>query len=88
MNKAKYINTYKEKNGILVTYYSVYEYRGEKYYVNKTGISHIDKESHRMKQSHIDAIIKARDYKETEEYKNKHNSKDDLNEFFKLIDID
>lgn len=81
--KAKYLRTYREKRGMKISY-SVYEYKGYEYMIQKTGISHIDQSSHQMNQSHIDNIIKN---KELKNYTGK-GFEDDLKEFFELIKED
>jgi len=79
--KAKYLRTYREKRGIYKVSYTVYEYKGHEYMIQKTGISHIDQSSHQMNQSHIDNIIKN---KELKNYTGK-GFEDDLKEFIEII---
>lgn len=61
---------------------AIYEYRGYGYYIHKTYISHIDKEAHRMNQSHIDKVIH---HKENPTKPTKSNQ-ECLDEFMKMIE--
>lgn len=79
--KSKYIHTYTTKNGIFKTRTSIYEYRGQRYGIQLTGISHIDKYSHEQCQSQIDKIIKNKE----EGSKMTESAQDSLNGFFDLI---
>lgn len=80
MEKSKYIHTYKNKRGLFIEYVSIYEYRGYKYSVVKTGVSHVDKYSHDMNKSQIDNIIK---HKESGS-KMTESAQDSLDKFFDL----
>ena len=55
-----------------------YTYRGIEYFVEYTGIAHIDKYSHDMNKSHIDKVLNTK-------HNATANAKECMEEFFKLL---